>query len=545
MSYSYNNDETDTKLYVTDTESFLANNNTFSASTDEEFESNNFQSGNRNKGDISSKKGIYYEIFVFSFADSDGDGVGDFNGIASKLDYLQDLGIDGLWLSPIFYSESYHGYDVEDYNEVNPLFGTIDDFKNLVNEVHNRGMKIIIDYPINHTSSLCDWFIEATSNPDSKYVDYYNFVNKDDTSKYSLDEKSPWYSDVWHSFDDSYYYGIYGEAMPDLNFNNPEVRQVVIDNAVLYAKLGVDGFRLDGAMHIFEPNEYNEMTNSTQQTITWWNEFACALEEVNPDIYLVGEVWHETDTLEEYVQPFDTKFDFALNSDITRILTNDTAHLNGGIPISQEIEELYSTYNSVDTNFLDGPFLSNHDQNRIMTTLNGDTNKAKLAANIYLTLPGNPFLYYGEEIGMLGGNGDDSTKREYFKWTNDSHDLGNAYCIDLGGNTTTPSLEEQMSDEDSIYNHYKEIISIRKNTPALTSAYYSALNIKDNSILAYIRGEGDESVYVIHNLCSDTVSTYIDGITNGQIIYNSNDSTTISDSTLTIAPYSTIIVKPN
>lgn len=546
ISFNYENgyDSCNAHFYRGTTKSLLANNNTFSATTNEEYATNNFEECTRDKGDMSAKEGIYYELFVFSFADSNGDGVGDLNGITSKLDYLHDLGIDGLWLTPIFCSDSYHGYDVTDYDNINPLFGSNEDFQTLLDEAHSRGMKIIVDFPINHTSSTHPWFVEATTNPDSKYVDYYNFVSKDDTSKYSLSDQSPWGSDCWHQFGDCFYYGIFSSDMPDLNYNNPEVRTEVTNSALRWVKMGVDGFRIDAAMHIYESNEFKEINDSTSDTIQWWNEFATSLEEVNPNIYLVGEVWNDGDVLAEYVQPFDTKFDFSTDYALLECLKNDTALLSTGNTLGQEIADLYKAYDDVDTNYLNGPFLSNHDQDRIMSSL-GSAEKAKLAANIYLTLPGNPYLYYGEELGMVGSGDNDAYKRTNFKWTNDSQVLGNAYQIDLGNNTKTPSLEEQINDSNSMYNHYKKIISIRKNTPALTSGKYTVLNVENQEILAYIRGEGTDSVYVIHNLSSSPISVDIDGISGSEVIYNSNDSTTIQDSTLTIEAYSTIIVKPN
>lgn len=186
---------------------------------------------------------VYYEIFVRSFADSDGDGIGDLNGVTEKLDYLKELGIDGIWFMPITASDTYHGYSVTDYMAVNPDYGTEDDLKRLLDEAHSRDMKVIMDLVINHTSINHPWFQAAKSDENSEYRDYYRWVYKTDKKDCNhLLDKSSWGDMVWHQEGDFYYYGVFGADMPDLNYNNPDVRQAAKDAAGHWLELGLDGF---------------------------------------------------------------------------------------------------------------------------------------------------------------------------------------------------------------------------------------------------------------------------------------------------------------
>ena len=213
----------------------------------------------RKKTDEEGNRGVYYEIFVRSFADSDGDGIGDLNGVTEKLDYLKELGIDGIWLMPITASDTYHGYSVTDYMAVNPDYGTEDDLKRLLDEAHSRDMKVIMDLVINHTSINHPWFQAAKSDENSEYRDYYRWVYKTDKKDCNhLLDKSSWGDMVWHQEGDFYYYGVFGADMPDLNYNNPDVRQAAKDAAGHWLELGLDGFRMDAAVHIYGAHEFKQ-----------------------------------------------------------------------------------------------------------------------------------------------------------------------------------------------------------------------------------------------------------------------------------------------
>jgi alpha-amylase len=207
---------------------------------------------------------IFYEIFVRSFCDSNGDGIGDFNGITEKLDYLKNLGVTGLWLMPINPSPSYHGYDVTNYFAVNPDYGTIADFKTLVSEAHNRGIRVIIDMVLNHTSSQHPWFI-AAQDPNSPYRNFY--IWSDTKPVYS----GPWGEQVWYPTITGYYYAIFSQSMPDLNYRNTEVT-AQMENAVKFwlETTGIDGFRLDAARHLIENGTVQA---NTPETHAWFKQF--------------------------------------------------------------------------------------------------------------------------------------------------------------------------------------------------------------------------------------------------------------------------------
>ena len=530
----------DTTIYKISLDSVLKNNNNLVYPKEEENVS--FPLELRNKGDINNKEGIYYEIFVRSFADSNNDGLGDINGITKKLDYLKDLGIDGLWLTPIFSSPSYHGYDVISFYDINPDYGSEEDLKNLINEAHKRNMKIILDFPVNHTSTLNKWFTSFSSNPFGKYKNYYRHINMSDNPNYSLKDKSSWGSNVWHPLNnENYYYGIFSEDMADLNYNNKEVRKEIKKASAKWLNLGVDGFRLDASIHIYGDNEFKEIENQTKANIQWWNEFAINCEKINPNVYLVGEAWQETNLLEEYVQPFDSKFNFTFQENLINSLKNDTALANDNTLLSQIFEDTLNTYNKVDNNYIDGIFISNHDQNRIMSEVNNE-DKAKLAVNIYMTLPGNPFIYYGEEIGMRGEKPDINI-REAFKWT-DSKKSDYAYTMDFSINDTTTPLSNQLDDNNSMYNHYKNIINLRKSNIALSKGNYESIDVNNSSIMAYKRSYENEDYYIFHNLSNSKIEIeFNDTLSNGDLIFKSNLNSTLENNKVNLDKYSSIIIK--
>lgn len=496
-----------------------------------------FKEIKREKGDMSKKQGVWYEIFVRSFADSNGDGIGDLKGVTEHLDYLSELGIDGIWLMPVFESGSYHGYDVTDFTKINPDYGTEEDLAELLEEAHKRNIKVILDFPINHTSSEHPWFVEACEDPDSQYAGYYRFVNKEDTDQYNTTDVSPWGSNVWHKIGNSYYYGIFGETMPDLNYNNPELRKEIKSAAEKWINMGVDGYRLDAAMHIYGNHEFYSVENQEEANVQWWNEFAADLEKINPEIYLVGEAWEEDDLLESYVQPFDTTFNFPFRNNLIPALNSESAVLESGENIADFLKKMLDTYDKVDENYLNGVISGNHDLPRILSAA-GSEEKAKLAANICLTLPGNPFIYYGEELGMKGAEGSDYNYRTAFLWGEEA----DTTQIENYENDETASLKEQKQNENSMYHHYKELIALRKAKEGLTGKVFEPVDTENDSVMAYRRGEGKTAVYILHNLSSTPVTISLNEIKNGNVIYNSTVETSMKNGIITLDAYSTIMI---
>jgi len=494
----------------------------------------------RDKGDIEQKRGVYYEIFVRSFADSDGDGVGDFNGVTAKLDYLKDLGVEGIWLMPINESNSYHGYDVTDYYAVNSDYGTEADFKKMLDEAEKRGIKVIMDFVINHTSSQHPWFT-ASRNVNSPYRDYYTWVSQSDPD-YDPSDTSAWGSRVWQRSGSYYYYGMFSSGMPDLNYENPKVREEVIAAAKKWLEFGVDGFRLDAAMHVYGDNEYKHLTESqTFKNLEWWNEFAIACEEVNPDVYLVGEAWQGSEALAEYAQPFDTKFDFAFQENLTDAVQRESANVNNSQSLAEFLQNVQEQhYAAANSKYLDGVFGSNHDQNRIMSVAKNEQ-QAKMIASIYLTLDGNPYIYYGEEIGMKGVKPDERI-REPFKWTADGSGMDTDWQ-NASSNRNTVPLSEQINDPGSMYSFYKELIAVRQNSTALTYGKFEAVDTGRKAVMGYTRTSEDESVLVLHNFSGSSITIELAAANGAEILMSDSGKSTVSGSSVTLDGYSSLILK--
>ena len=436
---------------------------------------------------------ISYEIFVQSYADGNGDGIGDFKGLTAKLDYLADLGIGAIWLMPIHPSPSYHKYDVLNYYEVHPDYGTLAEFKELLQAAHARNIRVIIDLVLNHSSDLHPWFVEARKGKDNPYRDYYVW-----TSEAEEMAKDPeWH---WHALKDSAgnivdnekYYGFFWHGMPDLNMANPKVRAEIIEIARFWLKdIGVDGFRLDAAKFIFREDQ-------PQKNHSWWKYFGDELRKIKADVYLVAEVWDGPQAIAPYLEGLDACFNFKLSDLIlgTAAKGRDSLDLLNNY---MEIRKIYEPYRK--DQYVDATFLANHDQNRSMTQLGNRINRAKMAASLLLTLPGTPYIYYGEEIGMLGKKPDEYI-REPFLWAPQGVDtLQTSWEVPLYSSyENVEPLSFQVENKHSLYHHYKKLIALRKNSYALSFGDIEAYPIKGDSLLAYARSFEQEKLLIIHNL---------------------------------------------
>ncbi len=431
---------------------------------------------------------VFYEIFVRSFYDTDGNGIGDFNGITEKLDYLQELGINAIWLMPIHPSPSYHGYDVINYYAVNPEYGTMDDFKHLLQEAHNRGIRIIIDLVLNHTSNQHPFFRDAV-NPNSKYHDWYIWS---DTNQ----------GNGWHPLQpDGYYFGLFCDCMPDLNYRNPEVT-AQMENVVRYwlEDIGVDGFRVDAAKHLIEEGNISENTPETHQ---WYkNNFYPTYKKARPDAYAVGEVFGAGPSMAKLYtgDQLDQVFNFEMASGFVNSAAGETnAAVDSAIT--------FALHDMPDFNF--ATFLTNHDQNRVMSMLNGNVDKARVAATLMLTSPGTPFIYYGEEIGMEGRKPDEDIRLP-MQWSPN---------VNAGFTTGTPwrapaadyqqaNVAAENDDSNSLLNHYRELLKLRKEHPALVGGDITLLETGNFGVYAALRSSDNEKILVIVNLKGTTISDY-------------------------------------
>lgn len=495
---------------------------------------------------------VYYEIFVRSFYDSDGDGIGDLQGVIEKLDYLNDgdpnttddLGVTGIWLMPINPSPSYHGYDVTDYRSIHPDYGTLDDFKRLLAEADKRGIKIIMDLVVNHTSTEHDWFKQAASDKAAATRDWYIWA--EDQGKTPSGVSAAGSGSPWHELNGAHYMGTFWGGMPDLNFDNPKVREEMKDIGKFWLELGVDGFRIDAAKHIYEDMMSDKGEETTAKNTAWWQEFRASMNEVNPDAYIVGEIW---DNSAAVVAPylnnaFDSGFNFSLGESIIGAVMNEKDN-----NLAFTLERTYGLYSQVSGGkFTDAVFLTNHDMNRVMSQLKDDGNHAKMAAGILLTMPGNPFIYYGEEIGMKGAKPDEQI-REPMIWSNTGSDMGQTTWEPLKHNRGDQVLgvEQQTDDEDSLLSRYRMLIRWRNEMPALNRGAIESYSSGNQQVMAYIRRTNDSSALVVHNL-SDTEQTMDLAAKNGSAEFQtlsktSDKNAALSGSSLKLPPYTTVILE--
>ncbi|MBM3177065.1 MAG: alpha-amylase [Bacteroidetes bacterium] len=484
--------------------------------------------------------GVNYEVFVRSYADSNGDSIGDFRGLISKLDYLKDLGIGGIWLMPIMPSPSYHKYDVTDYKAVDPQYGTTEDFVSLVNEAHKRGIRILVDLIVNHTGTSHPWFQQALSGTDNPYRDYYVWAKKDSIRKQISKKAISLDSDnltQWHAVNGDttaeHYYGFFWGGMPDLNLDNPKVREEFISIGRFWLdSMKVDGFRLDAAKHIFP-------TERALDNHAFWIWFREEMQKIKPDVYLVGEVWSKAEDVAPYLKGLPALFNFDMGYAISAAVAAGKDSL-GLIHRYKSILDYYSSHTS---DYIDATFLRNHDQNRILSELNGDNQKARLAASILFSLPGTPYVYYGEEIGMLGRKPDEQI-REPFLWKNieADHDRTRWEQAVYSTDATVVPLEQQWNDKHSIHQHYKDWITFRNSSAALTYGSIEVFDVGDSRIIGFVRRHQNESLLVFHNLSDNSIAIKVPQEFS-EILFSANGQGSVAGLEVTLAGNSSVVLK--
>lgn len=451
---------------------------------------------------------VFYEIFVGSFSDSNGDGIGDLRGIIERFDYLNDgdpdsgrsLGVEGIWLTPIFKSPSYHKYDVEDYYAIDKSFGTEDDLRELISLCHERNVKIILDLPINHTSIKNTWyalFAAARQNKDvsSEYYDLYSCSD-------SASSDGRIFSKI--SGTEEYYECNFSADMPELDFSNGSVVEKMKQVAEYYLDMGVDGFRFDAAKYIFLGEE--------KRNVEFWNDYIGYLREKNSDIFTVAEVWAHDSITEPYFTATNC-FDFTMSQLSGQVAT--TAKGGDVNSYTAYIEQYLSGIRAQNSDAMMIPFVANHDMDRAAGFLTVASGEMKMAANLYLLAPGAPFIYYGEEIGMKGSRGSantDANRRLAMLWGDGdtvSDPEGTTYTSDKQINGT---VSEQLPDADSLYNHYKKLIMIRKAYPEISRGKFTALCFDGMKLGGFVSEYNDSRVAVIHNTTQEEISVDISNV---------------------------------
>ena len=452
---------------------------------------------------------VFYEIFVGSFSDSDGDGIGDLRGIINRMDYLNDgddnsgvsLGVEGLWLSPIFKSGSYHKYDVNDYYAIDPAFGTEEDLRELVELCHERNVKVILDLVINHTGSLNPWFLSfidahRKENTDDPYYDFYTWYAAGDTAPAGRT-----FAQVSGTSD--YYECNFSGSMPELNFDNEDVRQTVLDVAKYYLDLGVDGFRFDAAKYIY----YGDNVKSAE----FWQWFIGELKAVKPDIYTVAEVW-DSDGITDLYYPALNCFNFTTAH--TAGLIAQTAQAGNVNSYTAYVQSYIERVTALNDTAMIVPFISNHDMDRAAGYLTVASGRMKMAANLYLLSSGSPFIYYGEEIGLKGSRGGantDANRRLKMEW-GDGDTVKDPEGAGYSSERSYATAAEQMADGDSLYTYYKKLIMIRKANPAICRGTYTALDFKDTKLGGFTASYEGTTVAVLHNPTGSAVTVDLSSV---------------------------------
>lgn len=471
------------------------------------------------KFDGQKRGDVFYEIYVRSFADSDGDGIGDLRGVTSKLDYLDDLGVAGIWLMPIYATGSEHGYDVVDYREVCRDYGSMEDMEQLIDEAHKRKIRVILDFVPNHTSQRCQWFREACLSTDNPYRGFYHFS----TTKYDR-----WYP-VTKGTTSYFYQGEFDRSMPDLNYGpaatcaSSPTFKAMTDAAKFWIDKGVDGFRLDAVKHIYNNSTSDENPTFLNRFYTEINRYFQGRSALGfKEVYMVGECWMQTEQVAPYYKGLPALFDFDF-WDKYLLYAIQNSHAKWFPKDMIDTERAFAAYR---TDFIQASKLSNHDQNRTRSAIGGSEalslQKAKIAAAVLLTASGSPYIYYGEEIGMLGdkarsdnGNTGDRNVRTPMLWAPSANDRVRPTWIKsvVNNDISVGSVKSQADNEKSIYNVYRKFLRLRNTYPALAQGYitlpedFDVADAKNKQVMAFCRRAGEERLLVIHNV-ADHPSTY-------------------------------------
>ena len=395
-----------------------------------------------------------------------------------------------------------------------------------------------MDLVLNHSGSQHAWFKDASTNANSPYRDYYVWTHKDDPQTQVAGKIIAGDSDNrrrWNKVEgsDYLYYSYFGRNMPDLNFDNPKLRDEVFKIGRFWlSDIKVDGFRLDAARHIFPDDR-------PRDNHKWWVYFRNEMQKANKDVYLVGEVWAPAEVVGPYMEGLPALFNF----DMGRAITN-AVNTGQGDSLIINHKKIRDFYKSINPEFVDATFLTNHDQNRIMSSVENNVDKAKMAAALLLTLPGSPYLYYGEEIGMQGKKPDQYI-REPFIWDVKAKDKFRASWIPprYSADSSVVSATQQLKDKSSIYNHYKTFIRLRNSSKALTYGELEHVSLDTKEVSAFLRSAENDSVLVLHNLSTSTVSLSLPGNLKeySKIVFN-NKNGSLKNNELRMPAYSTLIL---
>lgn len=431
------------------------------------------------------RHGVFMEIFVRGYRDSDGDGIGDLRGLTDRLDYLHDLGVRGIWLMPVTASADHdHGYAVDDYRRIERDYGSLADFDRLLRKAHARGIGVIMDYVLNHSADSNPLFQSSAADPMGPYRDWYIWVGQAPAG-WDILGKNPWYPGKTGT-----YFAQFGANMPDFNFRNPAVVAFHHDNLRFWLNRGVDGFRFDAVPHLFEngkdawygqPESFQEMADVR------------TLVQGYSHRYLVCEA---TGDMQRWAAPetCGSAFAFGHQYDVVKAAKGD----------AEAIGKVAAYFGSAPATM--ATFLGNHDGfagRRLWDQFGGDLGQYRLAAATLLLEPGTPFLLYGEEIGMAGGAGlkDDAELRIPMSWTGDANTAGFSHgrpFRPLATNAATENVASERHAPDSLFAWYRTLIHLRNDRASLAGGDFSA-GFADGNVYGFRRRAGRETSQVLIN----------------------------------------------
>ena len=538
------------------------------------------------------KEGVLYQIYPQSFKDTDGDGYGDFKGVIEKLDYLESLGITMVWMNPFFESPMVdNGYDVSDYRGINPRYGTMEDFQAMLDGMHARGIKFVLDVVVNHSSDQHEWFLQSKSSRDNPYRDYYHWWPAEKGTppyRHSLfDPEGAWEYD---SLTNAYYLHTFAEQQPDLNWENPKVRQEVYDIMKFWAEKGVDGFRMDAFQFASKDTTWPEFPEGHEKDFIKWYGMRPQLHEYLKEMY--------TEVIEPYgvfavAEGAGSTFEDAhMLVDADRKELQMAYHFEtvdlSRTPEGYDLADFKQVFSKWDSAFAEkgwiSIFLSNHDNARMVNRFaNPDpefiTPSTQLINTFLMSMRGTPFTYYGDEIGMT--NIDMPKIEEYV----DVEALGKYQTAKTSGqdmeefmrilnynsreNGRTPmqwdaspqagftsgtpwmrvnpnypeiNVAKQEQDPNSILNHFRKMTRVRKENPALVYGNYELVQKGHPDIYAFTRkGEG-QNLMVVLNFSQNSSSIELDKLpTDGSILINNYPNLDTTGRTLNLRPYQAII----
>ncbi len=475
----------------------------------------------------------WYEIFVYSYQDSDGDGIGDFNGLRSRLDYIADMGYNGIWLMPIMPSPSYHKYDVTDYMAVDPQYGTMDDFRALVAACHERGIAIIIDLPVNHTSTRHPWFLSAVEciqkrTFDSPYLDYYCFTETPSGNKYVKISGSSWHYEEQFS----------GGGMPDLNLDSPALREEL--NAIVtfwLSDVGVDGFRLDAVTSFY--------AGDVEANVAFLDDLKAMCEAVKPGSFLVGEAWVGLTALAGYAQSTVDSFFLFPSAQAEGFIVKS---ILGRSPNAKTFVTGFQKVLDAMPGELLTPFLCNHDTGRTIGLLQARKlpERAKFAQGVLGMLPGYTFTYYGDEIGMVGA-GDDPNKRLAMYWNDGDMTTQPPGVTSL--EYAYPCVDDQLADPMSLLNYCRAVNHARLATPLIALGENTFLSYDANTVVMKREKDGACCYIAINFSRKETITVTIDAA--GLVIVSdlevADGTATVSEAegvtSVTLPPYAIVVLE--